>query len=180
VTILRTSQYRGISESRNIGLNHLKDKVWSVSFSRSQHVQEVKTAVFLEVGAIVSDDWLWPLLDSLQKHPKSGLEEYYQHCLIDSPTDCPLVVYPSVDLLDDHTGKIFPSENVIATLDWSLKLSWEIISPTSASRMPLLPSSPISRAESLLSPALPPTYAANVQYLLGLHSPILLMTIPLL
>jgi hypothetical protein len=77
-------------------------------------------------------------------------------------------VYPAVDLLEDHTGKIYPSDNAVATFDWSLKLLWEVISPNSPLRMPLLPSPPISRVEPLLSPALPPTYAASVDFLLEL------------
>jgi hypothetical protein len=79
-----------------------------------------------------------------------------------------LVVYPAVDLLEDHTGKIYPSDNAVATFDWSLKLNWEVITLNSPSRMPLLPSPPISRVEPLLSPALPPTYATSVDFLLEL------------
>eukprot|EP01041_Mallomonas_annulata_P004115 gene4115-8174_t len=101
---------------------------------------KVDVVVFVDAHCVVSDDWLAPLLQTLEKNPLS-------------------IVYPAIDVIDPTAGSIIKADNVVGAFDWSLGFRWE--SP-SADRIPL--AAGVAAAEQAMSPATPGIFAMTSTY----------------
>jgi GT2 family glycosyltransferase len=97
VTVISNTMRKGMSAAKAAGASIL--------------LPDVDILVFLDVDCVVQDNWLQPLLHTLDKYPHA-------------------VVYPGVDSLvisNDGSSSITRSANVVSGFDWGLGFKWETV-----------------------------------------------------
>lgn len=140
IKIYRTSKTLGVSRAKAFGASKaLEDRI------------PPTVLVFLDAHVIVSNNWLPPLISTLQLHPQA-------------------LVYPAMDVLISQNGRseIVLSDNVVGAFDWSLRFRWEFIDDKSLDRIKVLSrhdgSTPANYVSMTASPASPGIFAIRSSY----------------
>lgn len=140
LTFLRNDVSVGTASSRNLAVEHIRKE------SQSQIL------IFLEVGVVVSRNWIAPLFATLSRHKLS-------------------IAYPALDVIDSD-GSLIQSDNVIGAFDWSLSFVWEPVgaprkNDRSLNRVPLA-SRTVDADSTVVSPAAPSIFAVSLEHFMDL------------
>eukprot|EP01035_Chromulina_nebulosa_P017657 gene17657-23244_t len=133
--IQRTTSRLGVAGAKHFGAK--------LASKPSDYHVTPNVFVFVDAHVIVSDNWLLPLINTLNSNSNS-------------------IVYPAIDILVQQDGYIgvLKSDNVIGSFDWSLAFRWSDPDP---SRFSLLPSQTDENAV-VTSPAAPGILAISKEY----------------
>jgi hypothetical protein len=128
VAILRPMTTLGNAGAKHFAVKSLTDRM------------EISHLLFMDAPAVVSDGWLVPLMDTLQKHPKA-------------------IAYPAIDVLTEDG--FIESDNLVGAFDWALNFIWE---PVNRDRLPLSSIQGSGRDTPLPSPATPGIFAMEKRF----------------
>jgi polypeptide N-acetylgalactosaminyltransferase len=152
IKIIRTKKKLGISGSKSYGVTYTRTSLMPNSARLDDQV-----FVFLDSHAVVSDNWLGPLVHTLRQFPEA-------------------IVYPSVDvLLPMSPGsspaaslKIIRADNVVGAFDWSMRFKWEELkdAPSTQARIKVVGSkdSRLTSDSIVSSPAAPSILAVKASF----------------
>lgn len=107
--------------------------------------------VFAEADVVVSENWLLPLLDTLERFPNA-------------------IVYPTIDVLYEESGNYFgyiQADNLVGSFDWAMNFRWE---HPDHIRMPLIADDITSSGPDMeiTSPAAPEIFAIRKDFYMSL------------